>query len=159
MTEPFDFISMYFWAIALAMGPINAVIMYARTKCYRQANPALTAGYKTLLKRYLILPSIPWVIMGWGISSGQVASVWQYLHPRAGGLFVESFFFCVVCLWLLFSYWIFLAQGAETLAKYPGLFNLPVKSVEAIKFFCYIFMLIGLVFFPFLWLHGFPVPK
>ncbi len=160
MNDPFfDFISRYFWALALALGAINAIIIYGRTESYRQKDPTLVPGYKMLIRWYFILSNIPWVIMGWGIMSGRVASIWTYLHPRRGGFFTESFFFSIVSLWLLFGYWIYFAGGAETLSKYPGVFRVQLRSVRTIKLYCGIYMLVGVVVFPLLWVNGLPVVK
>ena len=159
MIQPFSFLSKYFWALALGVGVVNVFIMYQRTKKYRQANPELTEGYQSLARGYLILSSIPWAIMGFGITTGKADSAWQYFQPRTGGPYIQAFFFSLVFMMFYFAYWVFLGNGAEFLVSHPGFFNFPTKSVKGVKILAAVFLIPSLIVFSVMYYVGFPVPK
>jgi hypothetical protein len=66
--------------------------------------------------------------MGIGCTVGKVPSVWYYFRPRDGNPYVLAWFGSVVALWIMGTVWLFFRNGAETLAKYPGIFTVYYKG-------------------------------
>lgn len=114
----FEIFSRYFWAVAIVVTAINAAIMKRRSKRHIQEDPELAKGYDQLILGFFFLTNIPWVVMGFGCTVGGVPSVFHYFRPRDGDPFVIAWWISVFVLWLLTFYWVFLAKGAEKLAKY-----------------------------------------
>jgi hypothetical protein len=117
---PLDLISKYFWLVAILVTGINWAMFRKRAQPYIEANRDLTEGYGALFRGYLFWLNIPWVVMGVGCISGGVPSVWHYLRPRDGNLYVLAWFASVFFLWVFGTFWIFFRGGAETLARHPG---------------------------------------
>lgn len=115
---PFEMFSRYFWAIAIVITAINAAILKHRSKQHIQEEPELAKGYDQLILGFFFWTNIPWVVMGVGSTVGGVPSVFHYFRPRDGDPFVIAWWVSVFILWILSFYWIFLAKGAEKLAKY-----------------------------------------
>ena len=122
-----------------------------------RANPDLEAGYRRLIRGWLIYGNIPWFIMGAGIVFGEVGSVFEFFNPRHGP-FVVAFYISVVVLWVLASYWLFFRGGAEELITYPGLLNLPIKKPWVIKVFFVFSFACGVVGLALMILGDFAVP-
>lgn len=148
----------FFWLIALVMVFLNAAIMYARTSKRRRQDPELTEGYKKLAIGFIVIGSTPWVIMGWGITSGNLHIVRPFFHPQDGGPFAQAFFASLVIEWIYLAYWVYLGGGAEMMVKHPGFFNIPTSSVRAVKLTCALLLVPGFIFFPIIYVNGFPVP-
>ncbi len=116
----FDFISRYFWLLALIITAINAAVFRTRANERINASPELAEGYALLLRGYLIAMSIPCIVMGIGCTVGGL-QVWDYFNPRAGNPYVLAWYASIVVLWSLGTYWLFFRDGAEMLVKHPGL--------------------------------------
>jgi hypothetical protein len=116
-------IGKYFWLIALVVNGINVAIFYQRAQPYIKENPALASGYMTIFKGFFLGSSLPFVIMGIGILSGNVANVFAYLNPWDGNIFVVAWWAVLTGTSWLLAYWVWLRGGAEMLAAHPGLFT------------------------------------
>jgi len=71
--------------------------------------------------------------MAVGILFGGIPSVVSYLHPREGSLFVTAFFVSIFLVWTAGTYWLFLADGASKIVRYPGLLQPNINSPAIIK--------------------------
>jgi hypothetical protein len=120
------------WILFIAVTCANAAIWWNRGKKEIARQPELEAGYRSMIRGWLIYGNLPWVVMGTGIVLGDVPSVSHYFDPR-NGPFVVAFYVTVVGLWILTAYWVFFKGGAEALIRHPGLLNLPSQSPAAVK--------------------------
>lgn len=132
---PFSLISRHFWAIAVVTTLINIAIWKRRSRKYVAEKPELAKGYEELFKSATAWLNIPWVVMGIGVTFGNVPSILHYFRPQDGNPYVLSWFGSVFFLWLAGVYWIFFHDGATTLINYPGLFNYNFSSPSQVKLF------------------------
>ena len=111
----------HFWIVAIVVTCANAAYYKHRSKYYIEANPDLAEGYSKLIKGYLFWFNIPWVVMVIGCTIGGIPSVFQYFNPQDGDPYVLAWFGSVFLIWMLGTYWLLFMNGAEALAKHPGL--------------------------------------
>ncbi len=155
----FKFLSKYFWVIAFIVSYINYISFKNKSKKYIEKNPELEEGYKKILKYYLLWQNIPWIIMGIGMTFGKIPYIWYYFKPKDGNPFVISWYISVILLWVLGSYWIFFKNGAETIVKYPGAFNVEIKKPIIVKLIWIILLAFGIFGFIFIWNSNIPIPE
>lgn len=149
----------FFWIIFIAVTCLNALYLKKKSQSIIAENPKLAEGYDKLIKGFLIFGNIPWIIMGLGILTGQVESVFDYLNLRSLNFFVILFISTLIILWILLLRWIFFKNGANFLEEHPGLMtrmNLSGnKNLTAtqIKIFIPLMILGGVVALVLMWFH------
>jgi hypothetical protein len=122
-----------FWAAFILMTFVNGAIWWRRSREYRERDPSLTEGYRSLIRGYVTWGNIPWVVMGSGILFGGVPSMFHYFNPRYPNPFVAAFFGSIFVLWAAGTYWLFARGGAEQLINHPGLAQPSINSPLIIK--------------------------
>ena len=122
------------WLMFIVVTCLNGAIWWWQGRGHIRANPALRPGYERLIRGWLLFGNLPWAVMGAGIVSGGVPTVFHYFNPRNGPV-VVAWYATIVALWIASVYWLFFRQGAETLAAHPGLFNLPGNRPWVVKAF------------------------
>ncbi len=100
---------------------INAFLGENRPKKYSDETPELPEGYNNYFKGYLILGSIPWVLVGMGVLSGQADSIFDFFNPKSDKIFIQLFFGYIILTWLLGIWWIYFKKGAEFIEEHPGI--------------------------------------
>ncbi len=135
----------YFWLIALLTNVLNALIFWFRAQSYIQQNPALKPGYIRLIRGFLIGMSIPWIVMGIGLQTGQVATIVDYFYPRSGNQTVIAWWVSIWASLLLYIYWIWWRQGAEKLVQHPGLMRGNPTNPKTIKLGSVLILVSGLI--------------
>lgn len=162
----FNFMSKYFWFVAIVITVINALIFKKKSKQYIQENPKLEEGYSFLFRGYLFWLNIPWIIMGIGCTTGGVPSVWHYFRPKDGNPYVLAWFGSVFVLWILGTIWLFFKGGAEMLSTHPGAlimhYGFKTKAVtnpRSIKIFWLLALAGGIFGVAIMWLMDIPLPK
>jgi len=123
----------WFWAVCIVVTLLNAANFWRRGQKRMRTNPELEPGYRKLVIGFAAWSNIPWVVMGIGCLVGHVPTVFHFFRPRDGNPYVFGFFGSIVLLWLLGTYWVVFTNGAEMLAKHPGLFNCELKNPTVIK--------------------------
>jgi hypothetical protein len=73
--ELFDFISKYFWLVAIVFTEINFFIFKKRAEKHIKENPGLAEGYSVLLHGYLFWMNIPWITMGVDCTIGGIPNL------------------------------------------------------------------------------------
>lgn len=116
----------YFWLLMIAMTIGNGLLWWNRGRAARQQHPHLVVGYRRLIAWWLIGGSIPWLILGAAVLTGEIRSVIEVVDIIHAGRLTIAFFISVLFLGLALNYYIFLRNGAQELADHPGLlqFNL-----------------------------------
>lgn len=120
------------WVLFILVTCINGAVWWHRGQPRIAADPTLAAGYRRLIRAWLIYENLPWLVMGAGILFGGVPSVFHYFNPR-NGPFVIAFYVTVFTLWIATGYWVLFRGGAETLIAHPGLLNFPVQQPSVVK--------------------------
>ena len=129
----FGVIGRHFWVAALVVGAINGWIQWKRIAERIQDNPGSASRYRRLFKGYLFWTNLPWLLMGLGILTGRVSSVFEYLMPGAGNPMVLGWY-CALGLELIIgTCWIVIGRGAETLVAFPGLPFVPHLGARGIR--------------------------
>jgi hypothetical protein len=132
------------WLLFIAVTCANGVTWWIRGKKEMAQHPELAAGYRSLIRGWVVYGNIPWVVMGIGILFGGVPSVFDYFNPR-NGPFVVAWYVSAVALWIATAYWIFLRGGAEAVVRHPGLLNWPAPRPSGIKALVALSLLSGVV--------------
>lgn len=109
------------WIFLIAMTIINGFVFKYRSKKYILENPDLTDGYDKIFKGWLLYGNIPWIIMAIGDLTKITDGIWEYFNPRLLNPMVLIFHISIILLWVIGSKWIYIEEGAELLAKHPGL--------------------------------------
>lgn len=156
---PFFLISKYLWAVAIVTTFINIAIWKRRSRKYIAEKPELAKGYEELFSGATVWLNIPWVVMGIGLTFGNVPSVWHYFRPQDGSPYVLSWFGSVFFLWLASVYWVFFRDGATTLINYPGLFNYNFSSSTHVKLFLMLCLAGGILGLVVMFTTDIPVPN
>lgn len=131
----FTAIDKWFWAAAIGITCLNAVIFHVRAKRLIREHPDLADGYTAIVRGTLIWGNIPWIIMGIGCLVGGVPSASHFIHPEDGNPFVLAFDGSIFLLWCLGTFWLFFRGGAEMLVKHPGLLSTDFGSPRSVKLF------------------------
>lgn len=141
---------------------MNAVIFRSRSRKHIESNPELAEGYGSLIRGFMIWGNIPWIVMGVGLTAGGVPSVWHYFRPMDGNPHVLAWFASIFFIWLMGTYWLFLQDGAEKLAKHPGFIKASfvgeISSANAIKFIWVLCLLGGVFGVVMMWTMDAPLP-
>ena len=125
----------HFWFVFIAVTVANGYAWWSNVQNRIRADPDLEPGYRRLYWGYMIWCNVPWILMGVGILSGQVAQVHDFLRPSGGNLFVLMWYGAMGALLCLGTYWIFLCGGAELLERHPGVFMIPPWSASKLRLF------------------------
>lgn len=115
----------HFWVAFVLVTFVNGRTWRSRVESLIEEQPALGPGYQRLYRGYLFWLNLPWIVMGTGILSAQVTSVFDFLRPSDGNVFVLWWWGLNAMLLCLGTYWIFFRGGAQTLARHPGVYMVP----------------------------------
>lgn len=130
-----ELILRHFWIAFVVVTVVNGRTWRNRVQSLIQEQPALGPGYQRLYRGYLFWLNLPWIAMGVGIVSGQVTSIFDFLRPRDGNVFVLWWWGLNAILLSLGTYWIFFRGGAQTLARHPGVYMVPRWPAAKLRFF------------------------
>ena len=125
----------HFWIAFVVVTVVNGHAWWNRVQTRIQSRPDLEPGYRRLYQGYLFWTNLPWLLMGLGILSGQVSSVFDFLRPTQGNSFVLAWWGVMAGLLCLGTYWIFFAGGAETLERHPGVYLVPEWPAAKLRIF------------------------
>lgn len=114
------------WIFLIAMTIINGLVLKYRSKKYTLENPELTAGYAKIFRGLMIWGNIPWAIMAIGDLTQMTNNISEYSYPRMLNPMVLIFHAVIVVILIMGSKWIYLDNGAEFMAKHPGLIQFSV---------------------------------
>ncbi|MDH5589686.1 MAG: hypothetical protein OEZ65_09915 [Gemmatimonadota bacterium] len=136
----------HFWAVCIAVTCANAVVWWRRGEEFRQRDPSLEYGYRRLVRGLLAWGNLPWVVMGIGMASGNVDSLFRYFDIRGGGPFVLAFYASMFVIWIAGFAWIFWGGGAMALVRHPGLSNFPMDDPRVVKVLWAMSVISGVIF-------------
>lgn len=153
------------WIMFIVVTVANALILKHRSKQYIAQQPNLQEGYDLIFKGILLYGNIPWLIMAIGNLSGLTNSPFDYFMPRTMNSMVLIFHGAIIVLWILSVRWIYFKNGAEFLARHPGLLrkssfsgNTSVTATQ-IRIFFALALLGGIAGMLMMWLIDFPAPS
>src|SRR6187399_264007 len=82
-----SWVSLFFrhaWLLFIAVTILNGAVAWRRVQPRMAAHPELRAGYRRLMRGWLVYGNVPWVVMGLGILFGGLRGIADYFHPRNG---------------------------------------------------------------------------
>ncbi len=121
----FYFATKLFWIVGLIFAGWELYGWHNQKKQVLSQRPELADSYDRVMWGYTIFHSLPWLMMGIGILSGSVASMFDFVRPRSGNLFVLAFFFVIVVSILALFVWVWAFGGAVYLS--PHMMKSPTK--------------------------------
>ena len=157
MDDPITLIFRHGWVFLILVTCINGAVWWRKGQAKIAADPTLARGYRGLIRSFLILMNIPWLVMGSGIVFGGLSTIFDYFNPRKGP-FVIAFYVTVVAVWIVMSYWLFFRRGAEALIAHPGLLNFRVERPSVVKAYFLLCLAGGIVGFLWVLLGNVRVP-
>lgn len=129
----FPLIFRNFWLIAIIAGIINSVIIRFKILSKVRKNPELQQEGNRLSQGYFLATTCPWLILGLLQNSGNFSDIsYIYSNDYNNRYTILSRVFIIFCI-LLYTYWIVLRNGAETLIKFEC-----VRETSNAKFFKFI---------------------
>jgi len=149
----------HFWIAFILVTFANGAAMWRQSKPYREVDPSLSEGYRSLVRGFVVWGNIPWLIMGAGILFGGVPSIFHFFNPRSPNPFVTAWFGSIIVLWIACSHWLFLRGGAEQLARHPGFTRPPITNPSTIKLLWLVCMGGGILGFVAMYLAEFTPPE
>jgi hypothetical protein len=158
----FNLLSKYFWLVAIVVTVANWLRFRRIAQKYIEKNPQLEQGYTALFRGYLLYLNLPWVVMGIGCNVGGIPSVWHYFRPRDGNPYVLAWFGSVFFLWVLGTFWLFFKDGAEALARHPGLLEFGYKDITSPLIIRALWLLVlagGIIGVVVMWSVDIPIPN
>jgi hypothetical protein len=120
------------WIFLLLLTFANAASWWSRGKKEIVKHPELEKGYRKLVRNFMLLNNVPWVVMGIGILYGGVPTALHFLSP-GNGPFVIAFWVSVIATWVVIAYWVLFRGGAQDLLRYPGLLNSNIRDTRTVK--------------------------
>jgi len=130
-----DLLFRHFWVAFVVVTVVNGRAWWSRVESRIRSQPDLEPGYRRLYRGYLLWTNMPWVLMGLGILSGQTESIFDFLRPSEGNPFVLAWWGFMAGLLCLGTYWVFVAGGAETLERHPGVYMVPQWPASKLRVF------------------------
>lgn len=127
------YITDYFWIGLIGVTAANGAAWWRYARPHIARRPELRQGYKRLILNFVFWGSIPWLLMGMGLSVGSAASIFDYLKPREADPWVLGWYAACIGIWIRCLWWIFKQGGAQELADHPGLMNLPLSKAEHVR--------------------------
>jgi hypothetical protein len=123
--DSFQLVFQYAWVplLLFVLGLAAAWRVAARHRI--AADPSLRQPLNRLYGGFAFWLSLPFLVMGAGILSGSVETVFHFLRFDLANPFIAAFYLLAVVEDALFIYWIFLRDGDQLLALHS---ELPVQS-------------------------------
>lgn len=149
----------YFWALMIAMTWANAYSLWMSSRADRKSHPDRQESYQSLIRGFGFWGSVPWVVMGMGILTGQADSILDYMNPSGRPWLVHAWFGSIGLLWVLGTNWLFRLDGAQTIRRHPGLVGGQALSPALLKLMWAFSIVSGLIAMGFAYFVGAPVPQ
>lgn len=124
----------YFWLFVLVVLWINGAVLWLRSRADIKEHPFKEATYRELIRNFVLYGSVPWLIMGGGLLSGQIKEIDEYILPHlTNHMFVWAFYSSSWVLIARLSYWFYFKQGAEILFHHQALLRRRHSSLNKLK--------------------------
>jgi nitrate reductase NapE component len=116
MPEPFRLISEYFWIACLGVTWFNAERAKRRVTERGLPDDQMREA-EVYIRRFALLASLPWIVVGVGQVAGSTPTIWYYFRPQDGNPFVLAWLVLVALLNGALSAWILLGGGARKIVQ------------------------------------------
>ncbi len=126
-----EFLFRNFWLLAIGVGILNYFLIRRNVRQYIKEDPSRESGYEQYLTYLLLFLVLPWVLMGAGILSGEMNTVFDALNPRNGPWIVQVFWGLIGSLFLVHAVWVIRGPGAEFYENHPGLLRINIPGIDS----------------------------
>lgn len=120
----------YFWVFLIVVTIFNGLTLYFQG-WHDMATLELKLSYAKLTLYVLLWANVPWLVIGIGCLQRNL-TLKDYLEPQTLHPALMAFFASLISVFVMGSYWIFAAGGAEQLLHYPGI-DAQSWTVEQVK--------------------------
>jgi len=114
----------YAWIVLIGFTVFNAFALKKKVNQYIEENPDLERGYRNFILWNTILTSIPFLIIGFGIVTGQLKDIFEVFDFNSDKWVVKSFFTYIASLWLFGFCWIHFFNGGKFIEKHRGIYQI-----------------------------------
>lgn len=121
MVEIFPYFIRYSWVFFIFVVIANAVHWRLEARARIRADPSLRAPLNRLYAGFAFWVSLPFVLMGVGIVTGSVETIFDYLRIDFDNPYILGFQVLLFALDALLIYWIFVRGGDDLLALHTEL--------------------------------------
>jgi hypothetical protein len=128
-----DAVFRHFWVAFVVVTFLQSRAWWREVQELMRRRPELAPGYRRLYRGQVTLTIVPWLLMGVGVVSGRVPSMFDFLRPGEGNPFVLLWWGVVMATMLVALGWIVLGGGAEMLERHPGVLMVPRGSARSIR--------------------------
>lgn len=118
-----QFVFQYSWVFIVLVVFANAVFWRFDARKRIKADSSLRRPLNRLYGGFAFWLSLPFLVMGAGITLGQSGHVFEFLRFDYTNPFVAGFHMLVIAEYGLFAYWVFFAGGADHLALHTEIVN------------------------------------
>ena len=119
----FDILWNSFWLFLIAFVCSESRAWRRRGTKRFPNDPERIAGYRKLSRGLAAWGSLPWLVMGLGITLGSGMTLDNYFEPETGNVWSMAYFGSWFILYSAGTFWILARHGAEKLKQHPGLLH------------------------------------
>lgn len=123
----------YFWVAVIFVLVANAAFWRYEAIGRIKDDPSLRRPLNRLYAGFAFWTSLPFIVMGGGIASGFVDSIFDYLIIDTQNPFVVAFLALLFAEDALFIYWVFFRRGDHLLALHTELTSARPKFRVAVR--------------------------
>ena len=130
---------------------------------YIKLQPELESGYNSFIKGFITIGNLPWIIMGIGILSGTVNSLFEFFTPALLNPVVLLFHGVIIAIWIYTFRLVYYGNGAEFIENHPGIIKFNGMSgrvhptAKQVKRFFPIALIGGIIAMTAMWFIEVPV--
>lgn len=129
----FQILYQHFWFVIILGMVGNAVTFRVAARHRIKTDPSLRHPLNRLYGGLAFWLSLPFLLMGGGIVTGNVGGVFQYLMVDTGNLFITAFHGLLFAEDALFIYWVFCRRGDHLLALHTEIASARPKFRVAMR--------------------------
>jgi len=123
-----SFLFRHLWAVGVMIVAVNHLMGVKQLRSATRGDPVARAKGGRLLIGSTLFQAVPWIILGIGIVSGSIDSVFAAFSSQTDDPYVTAVWLFAIGGSALVSLWILFAGGAVFVSKYgAGLFPQPVR--------------------------------
>lgn len=124
----------YFWIVCIVVLFATAAFWRMEAKDRIRADPTLRQPMNRLYGGFVFWLSLPFLVMGLGIVTGNVDTVFHYMSLDTDNPYIIGFLFLLFAEDALFMYWVFFQHGDQRLALHTEIAHARPKFRAAARF-------------------------
>ena len=159
MSPTWQLIFKHFWILMIFTTLANGGIIWWKARAEIAENPECADELRDFIRGFVILLSIPWVVMGVGVVFGGVPTLFHFFKPKDLNPFVLGYHAAIFLDIAFVVRWIYFKGGAEFMAEHPSTMQGMPASPAAIKSLNTLMILGAFIAEIAMWVIDFQVPE